>query len=149
MSASISELEARRDRLRAELGAVGDLRPGTLVERYRKCGKPSCHCAREGDPGHGPVWTLVFSAKGKSKTRVIPPDAVAATRTQIEECRRLRRLPGGRAAATLLRSAPGVSGRRRRHDLEEADCCGRGARVAVHSRRAVASHEGGARRGAQ
>ena len=94
MSASISELETRRDRLRAELGAVGDLRPGTLVQRYRKCGKPSCHCAREGDPGHGPVWTLVFSAKGKSKTRVIPPDAVAATRTQIEECRRLRRLTG-------------------------------------------------------
>ena len=94
MSASISELEARRDRLRAELGAVGDLRPGTLVERYRKCGKPSCHCAREGDPGHGPVWTLVFNAQGKSKTRVIPPEAVAATRAQIEECRRLRRLTG-------------------------------------------------------
>lgn len=92
MSASISELEAHRDRLRTELGAVGDLRPGTLVERYRKCGKPSCHCAREGDPGHGPVWTLVFNAKGKSKTRVIPPEAVAATRAQIEECRRLRRL---------------------------------------------------------
>ena len=51
MSASISELEARRDRLRAETGAVGDLRSGTLVKRYRKCGKPSCHCAREGDPG--------------------------------------------------------------------------------------------------
>lgn len=92
MSASISELEARRDLLRAELGAVGDLRPGTLVERYRKCGKPSCHCAREGDPGHGPVWTLVFSAQGKSKTRVIPPEAVATTRAQLEECRRLRRL---------------------------------------------------------
>ena len=87
-------LEARRDHLRAELGSVGDLRPGTLVERYRKCGKPSCHCAREGDPGHGPVWTLVFSAQGKSKTRVIPPEAVAATRAQIEECRRLRRLTG-------------------------------------------------------
>ena len=94
MSASISELETRRDRLRAELGALGDLRPGTLVERYRKCGKPSCHCAREGDPGHGPVWTLVFNAQGKSKTRVIPPEAVAATRAQIEECRRLRRLTG-------------------------------------------------------
>ena len=92
MSASISELETRRDHLRAALGAAGDLRPGTLVERYRKCGKPSCHCAREGDPGHGPVWTLVFNAQGKSKTRVIPPEAVAATRAQVEECRRLRRL---------------------------------------------------------
>ena len=94
MSESISELEARCERLRGELAAVGELRPGTLVERYRKCGKPGCHCAREGDPGHGPVWTLVFNAQGKSKTRVIPPEAVEATRAQIEECRRLRRLTG-------------------------------------------------------
>ena len=94
MSTSVSDLEAHCDRLRGELAAVGDLRPGTLVERYRKCGKPTCHCAREGDPGHGPVWTLVFSTRGKSKTRVIPPEAVAATRAQIEECRRLRQLTG-------------------------------------------------------
>ena len=92
MSPSLSELEARRDRLREELGAVGDLRPGTLVERFRKCGKPTCHCAREGDPGHGPVWTLVFSARGKSKTRVIPPQAVERTRAQVAEYRRLRAL---------------------------------------------------------
>ena len=88
----MSELEARRDHLLDEFGTLGDLRPGTLVERYRKCGKPTCHCARAGDPGHGPVWTLVFRAHGKSKTRVIPPEAVAATRAQLEECRRLRRL---------------------------------------------------------
>jgi len=93
-SDSIAELEARRDRLIGELGALGDLRPGTLVERYRKCGKPNCHCARVGDPGHGPVWTLVFRSGGKSKNRVIPPEAVVETRAQIAECRRLRRLTG-------------------------------------------------------
>ena len=36
MSTPIFELEARRDRVREELGAVGNLRPGTLVERFRK-----------------------------------------------------------------------------------------------------------------
>lgn len=64
MFASISELQARRDRLPVEPGAAGELRPSTLVERYRKCGKPSCHCAREGNPGLGPIWTLVFNAQG-------------------------------------------------------------------------------------
>ena len=92
MSTSIAELEARRERLCGELASLGDLRPGTLVERYRKCGKPTCHCARDGDPGHGPVWTLVFRARGKSKTRVIPADAVPETRAQIAEYRRLRAL---------------------------------------------------------
>ena len=92
MSTPLSELEARRDRLREALGALGDLRPGTLVERFRKCGKPTCHCAREGDPGHGPVWTLVFRVRGKSKTRVIPPEAVERTRAQMAEYQRLRAL---------------------------------------------------------
>ena len=50
--------------------------------------------------------------------------------------------PGGRAAAAPLRGAPGVSGRRRRNDFEEADCSGRGA--PVHSRGAAAPHHRGA-----
>ena len=94
VATSTAELEARRSRLLADLGSVGDLRPGTLVERFRKCGKPNCRCAREGDPGHGPVWTLTFRSGGKSKNQMIPPEAVAETRAQVEECRRLRRLTG-------------------------------------------------------
>ena len=92
MAISVAQLEARRDHLRTALGELGDLRPGTLVERHRKCGKPTCHCAVEGDPGHGPVWTLVFRRHGKSKTRVIPAAAVARTRAQIDEYQRLRAL---------------------------------------------------------
>jgi len=91
-SISIPELEARRDALCRDLASLGDLRPGTLQQRYRKCGKPTCHCARKGDPGHGPIWTLVFAVAGKSKNRVIPEDAVATTQAQIAECKRLREL---------------------------------------------------------
>ena len=55
MSIRLSELEAQRERLKQQLSGLGDLRPGSLVERYRKCGKPNCHCAQPGEPGHGPV----------------------------------------------------------------------------------------------
>ena len=68
MSTSITELRAHRDRLLGELGSVGDLRPSTPVERYRKCGKPNCHCTREGDPKHGPVWTPVFRRAAGRRT---------------------------------------------------------------------------------
>ena len=57
--------------------------------------------------------------------------------------------PGGRTAATPLRGAPGVPGRRRRDDVEEDGRGGRGARVALHPRRAAASHQGSARRRAE
>ena len=88
----VDGLEARREAIRRELASIGDLRPGSLFERHRKCGKPTCHCAREGDPGHGPSWVLTSRVGGRALTRAIPPEAVARTRAQVEECRRLRAL---------------------------------------------------------
>ena len=85
-------LAARREELLQQLAAIGDLRPGSLVQSYRKCGKPNCHCAAAEHPGHGPRWILTHSVNGKTRTRTIPDSARAATRAQIAECQRLRRL---------------------------------------------------------
>ncbi|WP_432264767.1 DUF6788 family protein [Candidatus Methylomirabilis limnetica] len=41
----IDALSRQRDALRAQLVSVGNMRPGSLVARYRKCGKPACRCA--------------------------------------------------------------------------------------------------------
>lgn len=88
------ELRQRRDEIRDELAHVGDLRPGSLVGRYRRCGKPNCHCAREEDEGHGPSWSLTRAVGGRTVTRIVPADAVDRTREQIAEYQRLRRLTG-------------------------------------------------------
>ena len=88
----VKGLEARREAIRRELASIGDLRPGSLFERYRKCGRPGCHCAREGDPGHGPKWVVTARVSGRSLTRAIPREAVAETRAQIQEYQRLRAL---------------------------------------------------------
>jgi hypothetical protein len=89
---SLSELEAQRERLKLRLSGLGDLRPGSLAERYRKCGKPNCHCAQPGQTGHGPSWSLTHDVKGKTATRIIPEALVPQTREQIAEFRRLRDL---------------------------------------------------------
>ena len=89
---SLSELEAERKRLKLKLAELGDLRPGSLVERYRKCGKANCHCAEPGEPGHGPSWSLTHDAKGKTVTRIIPGSFVPQTREQIAEYQHLRNL---------------------------------------------------------
>ena len=47
------QLGDRRDRLKTELAHVGDLRPGSLVERHRRCGKSNCHCV----PTRAPLAT--------------------------------------------------------------------------------------------
>src|ERR1700730_15023667 len=89
---SLSELEAQRERLKLQLSDLGDLRPGSLVERYRKCGKPNCHCAQPDEPGHGPSWSLTHDVKGKTTTKIIPKAFVPQTREHTGEYQRLRHL---------------------------------------------------------
>jgi hypothetical protein len=64
---SLPELEAERDRLYAQLAAVGDFRRGSVSANYRRCGKPNCACAQPGHPGHGPRFLWTRSA-GRRKT---------------------------------------------------------------------------------
>ena len=89
----VAILERRRDEIRREIAGLGDLRPGSLVERYRRCGKPGCHCMREGERGHGPTWSLTRSLAGRTVTRVVAQGrGVDLTRAHLAEYRRLRRL---------------------------------------------------------
>ena len=88
----LTELGRRRREIQDQLAALDDLRPGSLTPRYRKCGKPTCHCAAEGDPGHGPSWSLTWTVEGKTQTRIIPVEAVEETQAQIAEYRRARAL---------------------------------------------------------
>lgn len=89
---TLDALVHRRAALRQELARIGDLRPGNLFSRFRKCGKANCHCAREDDPGHGPLWFLQRQIGNTTKQRSIPAPALEETRRQIAECRRLRAL---------------------------------------------------------
>ena len=89
----LDDLQSQREHLRASLAAVGDLRPGSLVQRRHRCGKPTCHCAHKDSPGHGPSWILTRAVNGRTVTKGIPVGpAVQQTRQQIEEYQRFRAL---------------------------------------------------------
>lgn len=86
----VEVLREQREALRRQMEQIGDLRPGSLVEMYRKCGKANCRCAKPGDRGHGPTLILTHKEGGKTVTRAIPGDAVQRTREQVAEYRRFR-----------------------------------------------------------
>ena len=87
------QLQRRRQQLLQALLDLGDLRPGSLVARYRRCSKSNCHCAQPDARGHGPSFSLTRRVAGKTVTKIIPPGpAVERTREQIAEYRRLRSL---------------------------------------------------------
>jgi len=81
---SLPELEAERDRLYAQLGAVGDFRRGSVSENYRKCGKPNCGCAAPGHRGHGPrfLWTR-SEGRRKRVGRQLAAGEIAKVRREI------------------------------------------------------------------
>ena len=89
---SLPELIVQRENIKTQIVELGDLRPGSLKDRFRKCGKPNCHCAEPGDVGHGPSWSLTHGEKGKTVTRIIPAAVVPQTREQLAEYQRLRGL---------------------------------------------------------
>src|ERR1700727_2469315 len=93
MTTNLRALRDKRAQIAARLADIDDLRPGVLTARFRKCGKPNCHCAQKDSPGHGPSYSLTHASAGKTVTQVIPQGpAVDRTRAQIAEYRRFRQL---------------------------------------------------------
>jgi hypothetical protein len=92
-TADLHTLLLQREQIKSELAHIGDMRPGSLVPRFRRCGKPSCHCAKKGEKGHGPSYSLTHTVEGKTVTRIIPAgEAVERTRQQLDEYHRFRGL---------------------------------------------------------
>jgi hypothetical protein len=86
---SLEDLEAQRARLYEQLADTEDFRRGSVSENYRRCGKPSCHCARPGDRGHGPryLWTRTVAGRG-SRGRQLSPSEVAKVRRELANYQR-------------------------------------------------------------
>ena len=81
----IAALERQHAHLRSQFASIGEMRSGSLTERFRPCGKAWCHCAKPGDPGHGPVLSLTRKRAGKTVTRIIPAQAGPETQARLAE----------------------------------------------------------------
>lgn len=65
----------QRALLLEDLPDLREILRGSLVTRFRRCGKRGCHCAQEGDPGHGPAYYLMVTVRrGKTVQVYVPKD---------------------------------------------------------------------------
>ena len=66
MPNSLPELETERSKILRQFATLGDLRPGSICAVPRRCGKPTCHCAKPNDPGHDPQIRLTRKVDGRT-----------------------------------------------------------------------------------
>ena len=81
---TIDRLQVQKEKILQQISELGDFRQGSLSPRFRKCGKPYCHCAKEGSKGHGPLWMTTRSVQGKTISKAIPKEKVDTTFRQID-----------------------------------------------------------------
>lgn len=82
---------AARERLLAQLPDLRQVLRGSLVTRYRRCGRASCHCAAKGERGHGPAYYLMVTvAPGQTLQIYVPGEQKTAVEGWIENFRLAR-----------------------------------------------------------
>jgi len=90
---SIQPLEQRIQQIKAELAALGEMRPGSLSKQYNVCGKPNCRCKDPQNPQrHGPYYQLSWVHQGKSTTQFIRRPLLPQVRAQVATYNKFRKL---------------------------------------------------------
>ncbi len=107
-------------RLKARLRQVGFICEGSLVERWMRCGKPNCACARNDAKKHGPYFQLSWKEKGKTVSRRLSPAHAALYRQWVANRQRLE---------SLIEKMQHVSHKARRHLLGSEKLKKRGSKT--------------------
>ena len=84
-------LRKRRQALLRQLPPLKAVLRGSLIERYKRCGKPGCKCAR--GPGHGPKYYLSVSFPGlRPQIDYVPQESYAQASEFLANYRRVRQI---------------------------------------------------------
>ena len=91
-TASVQKLEPRIHQSKAELAALGEMRPGSLSRQYHVCGKPNCRCQDPQNPQrHGPSSQWSWVHRGKRTPQFLRPPLLPQVRAQIARDRKFRK----------------------------------------------------------
>lgn len=111
MSTTGTALDKRIADIKAELAALGPLRPGSLSQQYNVCGNPRCRCKADPPQKHGPYYQLSYTFRGKSHSDFVRRDALPQVQAHIRNYETLRALVDEWIALSLelVRSARSTS----------------------------------------
>ena len=101
--------QAARNKIAAELAAVGFALPGTLTIRSYACGKPNCRCHADPPRLHGPYAEWTRKIGGKTVTRRLTDDELTAWQPLFDNAKKIRALLAELQDLTLeiIEASPG------------------------------------------
>ncbi len=86
---STKALRQRQKAILRRLPPLQAILRGSLVERYKRCGKPGCKCAN--GPGHGPKYYLTVSyPKRRPEMDYVPADLQEKVKEYLENYRKVK-----------------------------------------------------------
>jgi hypothetical protein len=85
-------MESQIEKIKCELGGLGDLRPGSLSEQHSACGNPNCRCKENPAKRHGPYDQISFTRKGGSRTKFVRRPHLTDVKKQLKNYAQLRSL---------------------------------------------------------
>ena len=74
-------IERRIERIKAELAAIGDMRPGSLTKQYK-----------DPESQSGPYYQLSYTLDRQSRTEYIRRESVADIRRRVSNYKRFKKL---------------------------------------------------------
>ena len=86
----IKQARARIEQIRSDVNGIHLLCSGTLLKRFKVCGKPSCRCAKEPEARHGPYYEWGHMQAGKLVHRAVTPEQAVAVERAIANYRSLK-----------------------------------------------------------
>lgn len=90
---TVQQIQRRIQRIKTELAALGEMRPGSLSKQYNVCGKPGCRCKDPQTPQrHGPYYQLSWVHAGKSTTQFIRRPFLAQVQAELATYKTFRKL---------------------------------------------------------
>jgi hypothetical protein len=88
---STKAIRQRQKALLRRLPPLQAILRGSLVERYKRCGKPGCKCAN--GPGHGPKYYLTVSyPKRRPEMDYVPVDLQEKVKEYLENYRKAKEI---------------------------------------------------------
>jgi hypothetical protein len=88
---STAALRKRRNALLRQLPPLQSVLRGSLIERYKRCGKPGCKCADSS--GHGPKYYLSVSYPGlRPQMNYVPQELYPQTAEFLANYHRAREI---------------------------------------------------------